>query len=156
MIWKMDKSVALVEIPSAVVFGIHKQTNTSGMVSNENSTVNSFSKQEFSVSCALVPERHCEASKPYSRKLVIGIHVGVRRRKMICCNLTKRKSEETQDGGWFVILNKYEGAGYSFFSMLPGRGSEKGVKFSNTAIKTGAVLLTRERRYFEHKSFFLC
>ena len=75
---------------------------------------------------------------------------------MVCGDLAKSKGEESKNDGGLVTFSKDKGTGEPFFSMLAGCGLKKGVQFRNAAIKGGAVVLTGKRRYFKHRSFFLC
>ena len=153
---KRDKTIAHVEISGLVAFGVHKQTYAPGLVCDENGPMDRLCDQKGPISFALMPERYREAGEAHCRKAVFGILGGVRRGKMFCCNLAKRKGKEPHNAGGLVTFSEDKGPGKPFFSMLPGRGLKKGVQFGNAAIKGSAVVLTGKRSYFKHRRFFLC
>jgi hypothetical protein len=143
---KRDKTIAHVEIAGLVAFGVHKQTYAPGLVSDENGPMDRLCDQKAPISFALMPERYREAGEAHCGKAVFGIHDGVRRRKMFCCNLAKRKGNKPYNGGGLVTFSEYKGPGEPFFSRLPGRGLKKGVQFGNAAIKGRFSLRSAHRR----------
>ena len=124
---KRDKANAHVEISGVAALSVYKQAYAPCLVCDENGPVDRLCDQKGSVSFALMPERYRKAGEAHCGKAVFGIHGGARRRKMLCCNLTKRKGEEPQNAGGLVTFSEDKGTGESFLSMLPGCGLKKGV-----------------------------